>query len=126
MTQEELAAVKKYIEEFLKHGFIVPSQASMALPILFVRKPNGELRFYVDYRKLNTITKKSRYPLPLIDETLAKLSKAEVFTKLDVRQAFYRVRMDPDSEDLTTFRTRFGSYKYKVLPFRLTNGPLTY
>ena len=126
MTQEELAAVKKYIEEFFKYGFIVPSQASIALPVLFVRKPNRELRFYVNYRKLNAITKKSRYPLPLIDETLAKLLKAEVFTKLDVRQAFYRIRMDPNSKDLTTFQTRFGSYKYKALPFGLTNGPLTY
>ena len=84
MTQEELAAVKKYIEEFLKRGFIVLSQALMASPVLFVRKPNGGLRFYVNYRKLNAITKKSRYPLPLIDETLAKLLKAEVFTKLNV------------------------------------------
>ena len=84
MTQEELAAVKKYIEDFLERGFIVPSQASMASPVLFTRKPNRGLRFCVDYRKLNAIIKKSRYPLPLIDKTLAKLLKAEVFTKLNV------------------------------------------
>ena len=71
------------------------------------------------------MTRKDRYPLPLLEETLARLSKAKVFTKLDIRQAFYRIRMDPDSEDLTTFRTRYGTYKYKVLPFGLTNGPAT-
>ena len=72
------------------------------------------------------MTRKDRYPIPLIDETLTRLSQAKVFTKLDIRQAFYRIRMNPESEDLTTFRTRYGAYKYKVLPFGLTNGPATY
>ena len=80
----------------------------------------------MDYRKLNCLTKKDRYPLPLIDETLERLSKARIFTKLDIRQAFNRIRMNPESEDLTTFRTRYGAYKYKVLPFGLTNGPVTF
>ena len=62
----------------------------------------------------------------MIDETLARLSKAKLFTKLDIRQAFHRIRMDPASKELTTFRTRYGTYKYKVLPFGLTNGPATY
>ena len=91
-----------------------------------MKKPSGGLRFCVDYRKLNAITKKDRYPLPLIDETLARLDKSQIFTKLDIRQAFHRIRMNADSEELTTFRTRYGAYKYKVLPFGLTNGPATY
>jgi Reverse transcriptase (RNA-dependent DNA polymerase) len=85
-------------------GFIVASAAGIASPVLFVRKPNGGLRFYVDYRKLNGLTKKDRYPLPLIDETLARLGHAKFFTKLDIRQAFYRIRMNEEDEDLTTFR----------------------
>ena len=123
---EELKATKQYIVENLGKGFIEGSQASFASPILFVKKPSGGLCFCVDYRKLNAITRKDRYPLPLIDETLARLGQAKIFTKLDIRQAFHRIRMDPASEDLTTFRTRYGTYKYKVLPFGLTNGPATY
>ena len=94
--------------------------------MLFVKKPSGGLRFYIDYRKLNALTRKDRYPLPLIDETLARISSAKIFTKLDIRQAFYRIRIHPDSEDLTTFRTRYRVYKCKVLPFGLINGPATY
>jgi len=110
----------------LDKGFIVPSNSPFASPVLFVAKPNGSLRFCIDFRKLNSITKKDQHPLPLIDETLARLSKAKLFTKLDIRQAFHRIRMDPASEELTTFRTRYGTYKCKVLPFGLTNGPATY
>ena len=64
--------------------------------------------------------------MPLIEETLARLARMKVFTKLDVRQAFYRIRMKESVEDLTTFRTRYGSYKYKVLPFGLCNGPASF
>jgi hypothetical protein len=125
-TTEELKATKQYLLDNLDKGFIAPSQAPFSSPILFVKKANGSLRFCIDFRKLNALTKKDRYPLPLIDETLARLNRAKVFTKLDIRQAFHRIRMDPESEELTTFRTRYGSYKCKVLPFGLTNGPATY
>jgi hypothetical protein len=94
--------------------------------VLFVKKANGSLRFCVDFRRLNNLTRKDRYPLPLIDETIARLAKAKVYTKLDIRQAFYRIRIDPDSEELTTFCTRYGSYKCKVLWEGLTNRPVTY
>jgi transposase InsO family protein len=126
MSVGELQACRKYLIENLDKGFIVPSQSPFASPILFVKKPNGGLRFCVDYRKLNAVTKKNRYPLPLIDETLARVSRAKIFTKLDIRQAFHRIRVDPDSEDLTSFRTRYGQFKYKVTPFGLTNAPSTF
>jgi hypothetical protein len=122
----ELQATKQYLIDNLNKGFIEPSQAPFNSPILFVKKPNGGLRFCIDYRKLNNMTRKDRYPLPLLDETLTRMSRAKVFTKLDIRQAFHRIRIDPGSEDLTTFRTRYGTYKCKVLPFGLTNGPATY
>ena len=125
-SAEELEAAKKYIVENLAKGFIVSSSSPFASPILMARKPDGGLRFCVDYRKLNALTKKDRYPLPLIDESLERLSKAKIFTKLDIRQGFHRIRIHPDSEELTTFRTRYGSYKYKVMPFGLTNGPATF
>ena len=125
-TAEELRELKRYLIENLDKGFIEASQAPFASPILFVKKPNGGLRFCIDYRKLNSLTRKDRYPLPLIDEVLARVSKAKIYTKLDIRQAFHRIRMHPDSEEMTTFRTRYGLYKCKVLPFGLTNGPATY
>jgi hypothetical protein len=91
-----------------------------------VRKHDGALCLCVDYRKLNAITKKDQYPLPLIDKLLEQLSKAKIFTKIDIRQGFHRIQMHLDSEDMTTFRTRYGSYKYKVMPLGLTNGPVTF
>ena len=125
-SSEELKVLKQYLVDNLNKGFIEASQAPFAAPVLFVKKPGGGLRFCIDFRKLNAITRKDQYPLPLIDETLARLGKAKIFTKLDIRQAFHRIRIHPDSEELTTFRTRYGSYKCKVLPFGLTNGPSTY
>ena len=123
---EELTAMRDYLYDNLEKGFIIESKAPFASPVLFVRKSDGSLRFCVDYHKLNALTKKNRYPLPLIDETLARLSKAKIFTKLDIRQAFHRIRVSPESEELTAFRTRYGLFQYKVLPFGLTNGPATF
>lgn len=126
LSLEELEAARKYITENLRKGFIEPSDSPWAAPILFAIKANGGLRFCVDYRKLNAITRKDRYPLPLIDETLARVSQAKIFSKIDIRQAFHRIRINPEHEELTTFRTRYGAYKYKVMPFGLTNGPATF
>ena len=122
----ELQETKRWILDNLHKGFIEATTAPFASPILFVKKADGSLRLCVDYRQLNKITKKNQYPIPLIDELLSRLSKAKVFTKLDIRSAFNRIRMDPDSEELTALRTSLGSYKCKVLPFGLTNGPATY
>ena len=89
MSLKQLELVKAYLKDHLKKGFIVPSNTSYASPVLFVKKSEGGWCFCIDYQKLNAITKKNRYPLPLIEETLAQLARAKVFIKLDVRQAFY-------------------------------------
>lgn len=123
MSLEELEIAKQYIMENLDKGFIEPSTAPWAAPILMAKKPGGGLRFCVDFRKLNAMTKKDVYPLPRIDETLAQLGRAVIFTKIDIRQAFHKVRLHPDTEDLAAFRTPFGAFKYKVMPFGLTNAP---
>ena len=125
-SREELEAAREYVIDNLSKGFIGPSAAPYASPILMARKPGGGLRFCVDYRKLNSITRKDRYPIPLVDELMERLGDAKVYTKLDIRQGFHRIRLDPDSSDLTTFRTRYGTYKYNVLPFGLTNGPAAF
>ena len=81
------------------------------------------IRFCIDYRRLNKPTKKDAYLKPLIKETLAQLKNAKVFTKIDICQAFHKLRMATDSEDYTMFALRFGVFKWKVLPFGLTGGP---
>jgi hypothetical protein len=123
MSQDELRVLKKYLDDSLKKGFISPSTSQAASPILFVKKPGGGLRFCVDYRALNAITVKDRYPLPLVTETLARLSKAKYFTKLDVIAAFNRIRITDGDEWKTAFRTRYGLFEYNVVPFSLSNAP---
>ena len=81
---EEFEIIKQYLIDNLDKGFIKTNQSLYKAPVLFIRKLTGGLRFYIDYRKFNAFTRKDRYPLPLIDETLARLSKAKIFTKLDI------------------------------------------
>ncbi len=126
MSSEELEVIKKYLVENLDKGFIKSSQALFTAPVLFTKKLDGSLCFYIDFRKLNLLTKKDWYLLPLINETLAWIGHAKLFTKLDIWQAFYYIHIYLDSKELTTFQTRFRAYKYKVLLFGLTNGPSTY
>ena len=88
----------------------MPSKAVYTLPVLFTFKPNGRWWFYMDYRKLNRITKKDKYPSPLINETFRRIIKAKIFTKLNIRYAFYCIYMHLDSKELTAFGTRYGAY----------------
>jgi hypothetical protein len=126
MLTNQLIALKEYLTKALRKKWIVPSAAEYESPVLFAKKPNGELRFCVNYRAINARSKKNAYPLPLISETLDRFEKAKLFTKLDVRNTFHRIRMNPGSEKITIFRTRFGQYKYQILPFELTGGLSTF
>ena len=126
MSTPQLEFVKKFLEEHLKKRFIEASSAPCSSPILLAKKPGGGIRFCVDYRKLNSLTKKDAYPLPLIAETMARLKKAIVFTKIDIRQAFHKLRMAIESEDATMFTSRFGAYKWKIMLFGLTGGPASW
>ena len=126
ISDSKLKQVKKYLNEHLKKGFIVPSQAPFASLILFAEKSNDGLRFYVDYRRLNQITKRNRYPISLIDEVLVRIQGYKYMTRLDIIAAFNKLRMHPDSEDFTTFITSLDAYKYRILPFELINEPANY
>jgi hypothetical protein len=126
MSADQLIALKEYFTEALRKKWIVPSAAEYEFPVLFAKKPNNGLRFCVNYRAINARLKKNIYSLPLIFETFDRFGKAKLFTKLDVRNAFHRIRMNPGSEKITTFRTRFGQYKYQVLLFGFTGGPSTF
>ena len=123
---QEQDAVKKYLEEHLGKGFIRNSSSQAAAPILLVKKPGGGIRVCVDYRELNELTVKNRYPIPQIRETLDRISKAKIFTKLDVVAAFNRLRIKEGQEWLTAFNTRYGQFEYLVMPFGLCNAPGTF
>ena len=126
MSGYKLQKLKDYIAENLGKGFIEPSKALYGSPILFALKSNGDLRLCVDYRVLNSITKRNRYPIPLINEVLARVAGYKYLTRLDIITAFNKLRISPESEDLITFVISLGAFKYKVIPFRLTNSPASY
>lgn len=126
MSHNELLVMKKYLEENLSKGFIRVSSSAAAAPTLFVKKPGGGLRLCVDYRGLNAISIKDRYPLPLIRETLDRLSAAKFFTKLDIVAAFNRLRMAEGEEWKTAFITRYGLFESLVVPFGLHGAPATF
>ena len=126
MTKDELIVLKKLLTDLADKNFIRISNSPAAAPVLLVKKPGGGVRFCVDYRALNAITKKDRYPLPLIHETLERVGKAKWFSKFDVVGAFHRVRIKAGDEWKTAFRTRFGLWEWLVTPFGLTNAPGTF
>ena len=126
LSEDELKVLKAYIDKHLANGFIRYSQSPAGAPILFSRKKNGGLRLCVDYRGLNDLTVKNRYPLPLIGESLDRLSRARVFTSLDLTAAYHRLRIKKGDEWKTAFRTRYGHFEYNVLPFGLTNAPASF
>jgi len=126
MSQPELRAIRKYLDEHLAKGFIRASTSPAAAPILIARKPGGGIRICVDYRGLNNITVKNRYPIPLIRETLDALTRAKFFTKLDITAAFNRLRIAPGDEWKTAFITRFGLFECLVANFGMTGAPSSF
>ena len=122
----ELETLKTYIEINLANGFIRSSKFPAGAPILFDKKPDGSLRLCVDYRGLNNITIKNRYPLPLIGESLDRLGRARRFTQLDLTNAYHRMRICEGDEWKTAFRTQYGHFEYQVMPFSLSNAPATF
>ena len=126
LSPTELDELKKQLADLTKHGFIQPSKSPFGAPVLFVKKKEGELRMCVDYRALNKITVKNRYPLPRIDELMDRLHGAKYFSKIDLRSGYHQVRIHPDDVAKTAFRTRYGHYEFLVLPFGLTNAPATF
>uniref|UniRef100_A0A8C6XVG6 ribonuclease H n=1 Tax=Naja naja TaxID=35670 RepID=A0A8C6XVG6_NAJNA len=124
MSEPELAALRDFLDKNLARGFIWPLSSPLAAPVLFVKKKTGDLRLCCDYRRLNAITVRNRYPLPLIPELMERLREAAVFTKLDLRGAYNLVRIREGDEWKTAFGTRYGHFEYTVMPFGLTNRNL--
>lgn len=126
LSQNELKVLKAYLDDMLAIKFIRPSQSPAAAPILFVKKKDGTLRLCVDYRGLNRVTVRDRYPLPLVGELLDRLSTARFFSKIDLRNAYHQIRIAEGDEWKTAFKTRYGLYEYRVMPFGLTNAPASF
>jgi len=126
LSPVELETLRGFIDKNLHFGFIHPTSSSHAAPVLFVKKKDGSLRLCVDYRGLNKISKKDRYPLPLISNLLNSPSQAKVYMKINLQHAYHLVRIAEGDEWKTAFRTRYGSYKWQVMPFSLTNAPAAF
>ena len=126
LSPNEQAELDAFLDENLKSGRIKPSKSPMASPVFFVKKKDGSLRLVQDYRKLNDMTIKNSYPLPLISDLVNKLSKAKYFTKLDVRWGYNNVRMKEGDEWKAAFRTNRGLFEPLVMFFGLTNSPATF
>ncbi len=122
----ELETLKAYIENNLASGFIRFSKSSAGAPILFDKKPDSNIRLYVDYQGLNNLTIKNRYPLPLVGESLDRLGRARRFTQLDLTNAYHRMRIREGEEWKTAFRTCYSHFEYQIMPFGLTNVPATF
>jgi hypothetical protein len=117
---------EKQVRNLVSSGLITPSTSPLASPVLLVQKKDDTCLFCVDYRRLNSITMKNKFPMPLIDEILDELGGSKFFTKLDFKSGFHQVRMSPADEFKTAFKTHHGHYQFKVMPFGLTNAPATF
>src|SRR5215475_6410864 len=126
MSLEEQAELDTFLEDALSTGRIRPSKSPIGAPVFFVKKKDGRLRFVQDYRALNAITRKNRYPLPLVDDLIHRLKGARYFTKLDVRWGYNNVRIREGDEWKAAFRTNRGLFEPLVMYFGLTNSPATF
>ena len=126
LSQIELQTLRDFIEEHLRSGFIRSTSSPHGAPVLFAKKKDGGLRLCIDFRGLNKITKKDRYPLPFISDLLTTAGKARVYTTLDIRHAYHMVRIAEGDEWKTAFRTRYGTFEWLVMPFGLTNAPAAF
>ncbi|KAL0546071.1 hypothetical protein IC582_015976 [Cucumis melo] len=123
MAPAELKELKVQLQELLDKGFIRPSVSPWGAPVLFVKKKDGSMRLCIDYRELNKVTVKNRYPLPRIDDLFDQLQGATVFSKIDLRSGYHQLRIKDEDVPKTAFRSRYGHYKFIVMSFGLTNAP---
>ena len=118
--------MQRQVEGLLERGLIEPANGAWSSPVVLVRKKDGAWRFCVDYRKLNAVTQYDAYPLPRIDESLDALSGSQFFSTLDLVAGYWQVPLSEDAREKSTFTTRNGLRRWKVLPFGLTSGPATF
>jgi len=126
MAPKEQVELKRQLDDLLAKGFIRPSKLPWAFPVLFVEQKDGTERLCVDYRDLNRVTIKNKYPLPRIDVLFEQLQGAKVFSKIDLNSGYHQLRIREEDIEKTTFSTRYGHYEYIVMSFGLTNAPAVF
>ncbi|KAK1423394.1 hypothetical protein QVD17_18696 [Tagetes erecta] len=126
LAPSEMKELMSQLQDLLDKGFIRPSVSPWGAPILFVKKKDGSMRMCIDYRELNKLTIKNRYPLPRIDDLFDQLQGASWFSKIDLRSGYHQVKVREEDVPKKAFRTRYGHYEFVVMPFGLTNAPAVF
>ena len=126
MAPAELRELKEQLQELLDKGFIRPSTSPWGTPVLFVKKKDGTLRLCIDYRELNKVTIKNKYPLLRIDDLFDQLQGAQYFSKIDLRSSYHQLRIRKADVSKMAFRTRYGHYEFLVMSFGLSYAPAAF
>ncbi|GJU25508.1 putative reverse transcriptase domain-containing protein [Tanacetum coccineum] len=126
LAPAEMQELSTQLQELFDKGFIRPSSSPWGAPVLFVKKKDGSFRMCIDYRELNKLTVKNRYPLPRIDDLFDQLQGSRVYSKIDLRSGYHQLRVREEDIPKTAFRTRYGHYEFQVMPFGLTNAPAVF
>lgn len=123
MSRDEKEELRKYLDKNLARSFISPTTSPHAAPVMFVQKKDGGLRLCADYRDLNAVSMTNAYPIPLIKDLLQEVSTGKIFTKLDLWEAYHRVRIRKGDKSKMAFCCNFGQFCYNVMPFGLSGAP---
>ncbi|GKD50387.1 putative reverse transcriptase domain-containing protein [Tanacetum coccineum] len=126
LAPSELQELSTQLQELSDKGFIRPSSSPWGAPVLFVKKEDGSFQMCIDYRELNKLTVKNRYPLPRIDDLFDQLQGSRVYSKIELRSGYHQLRVKEEDIPKTAFRTCYGHYEFQVMSFGLTNAPAVF